>query len=40
MRLLLGVILGGILTVGAAWPYDNHNAVAALEAGSTPSGRW
>ena len=35
MRLLLGVILGGILTVGAAYLYDNHNAVAGPDAGAS-----
>jgi hypothetical protein len=35
MRLLLGIILGGILTVGAAYLYDNHNAVRVVDA---PSG--
>ena len=29
MRLLLGLILGVVLTVGAAYVYDTHNAVAA-----------
>ena len=29
MRLLLGLILGAFLTVGAAYVYDAHNAVAA-----------
>ena len=29
MRLLLGLILGAFLTVGAAYIYDAHNAVAA-----------
>lgn len=32
MRLLFGIILGGVLTVGAAYLYDSHNAVTALEA--------
>jgi len=34
MRLLLGIILGGILTVGAAYLYDNHNAARAADAQS------
>ena len=29
MRLLLGIILGGVLTVGGAYLYDSHNALAA-----------
>ncbi len=29
MRLLLGIILGGVLTVGGAYLYDLHNALAA-----------
>jgi hypothetical protein len=33
MKLLLGIILGAILTVGGAYLYDSHQAVAA---GSTP----
>jgi len=32
MRLLLGIILGGLLTVGGAYLYDSHNAVAATNA--------
>ena len=29
MRLLLGLILGAVLTVGGTYVYDSHNAVAA-----------
>jgi hypothetical protein len=29
MRTLLGIILGGILTVGGAYLYDSHHALAA-----------
>ena len=29
MRVLLGIILGGILTVGGAYIYDSHHALAA-----------
>ena len=29
MRVLIGIILGGVLTVGAAYLYDSHNALAA-----------
>jgi hypothetical protein len=32
MRLLFGIILGGILTVGGAYLYDSHNASAANDA--------
>lgn len=32
MRILLGIILGGILTVGGAYLYDSHNAAAAAAA--------
>lgn len=32
MRLLLGIILGGILTVGGAYLYDSHNSVRAADA--------
>jgi hypothetical protein len=30
MRLLLGIILGGLLTVGGAYLYDSHNAMSAI----------
>ena len=29
MRVLIGILLGAILTVGGAYLYDSHNAVAA-----------
>jgi hypothetical protein len=29
MRVLLGIILGGLLTVGGAYLYDSHNTLAA-----------
>lgn len=29
MRLLLGLILGAVLTIGAAYVYDSHNAAVA-----------
>jgi hypothetical protein len=32
MRVLLGIILGGILTVGGAYLYDSHNSLAAANA--------
>jgi hypothetical protein len=32
MRVLLGIILGGVLTVGSAYLYDSHNAMAAVKA--------
>lgn len=31
MRILLGIILGAVLTVGGAYLYDQHNALAASE---------
>jgi hypothetical protein len=35
MRLLLGLILGAVITIGAAYIYDSHNAVVAQN-GSAP----
>jgi len=32
MRLLLGMILGALLTVGAAYLYDSHHAALAMNA--------
>lgn len=32
MQVLLGIILGGVLTVGGAYVYDFHNALAAADA--------
>jgi len=32
MRLLLGIFLGGLLTVGGAYIYDSHNALDAVNA--------
>lgn len=32
MRVLLGIILGAVLTVGGAYLYDTHNATAAVGA--------
>ena len=29
MRVLLGIILGGVLTVGGAYLYNSHHALAA-----------
>ena len=34
MRVLFGIILGALLTVGGAYIYDSHNALAAQ---STPT---
>ncbi len=31
MRVLLGIILGGILTVGGTYLYDSHNSLAAAK---------
>jgi hypothetical protein len=32
MRILFGIILGGLLTIGSAYLYDFHNANAAVAA--------
>ena len=32
MRVLFGIILGGLLTVGGAYIYDSHNALDAVNA--------
>ncbi|MSO68485.1 MAG: hypothetical protein EXQ82_12005 [Pseudolabrys sp.] len=32
MRMLLGIIVGGLLTVGGAYIYDSHNALDAVNA--------
>lgn len=32
MRLLLGIILGVILTIGGAYIYDSHNTLEAVNA--------
>jgi hypothetical protein len=32
MRILIGIVLGGVLTVGGAYVYDSHNALAAADA--------
>jgi hypothetical protein len=31
MRLLLGIILGALLTIGGAYLYDSHNAAQAID---------
>ncbi|MCX7298303.1 MAG: hypothetical protein NTU64_15855 [Hyphomicrobiales bacterium] len=35
MRLLLGIILGALLTIGGAYLIDQHNAAVAAEAPAT-----
>lgn len=43
MRLLLGIFLGALLTIGGAYLYDQHNAVQAVEtpaAASRPMVNW
>lgn len=42
MRVLIGIILGAILTVGGAYLYDSHNAQAAANAASAqrPMVNW
>jgi hypothetical protein len=32
MRVLLGIILGAVLTVGSAYLYDSHTAISAANA--------
>ncbi len=32
MRVLIGIILGGVLTVGGTYVYDSHSALAAADA--------
>jgi hypothetical protein len=32
MRLLFGIILGALLTIGGAYLYDSHNAISASNA--------
>ncbi len=32
MRVLIGIILGGTLTIGGAYLYDSHNALTAADA--------
>lgn len=32
MRVLLGIILGAVLTIGGAYLYDSHNALSAANA--------
>ena len=34
MRVLIGILLGVLLTVGGAYLYDSHNAVTAANASS------
>lgn len=31
MRVLIGIILGGVLTVGGAYVYDSHNTLTAAD---------
>jgi hypothetical protein len=42
MRVLFGIVLGAILTIGGAYLYDSHNAVAATGAanGQRPMVNW
>ena len=37
MRVLIGIILGGVLTVGGAYLYDSHNALTAANANAQAS---
>ncbi len=36
MQVLLGIILGGVLTVGGAYLYDSHHALTAANATASP----
>ena len=42
MRVLIGILLGVILTVGGAYLYDSHNAVTAANAANVerPMVNW
>jgi hypothetical protein len=42
MRVLIGIILGVILTIGGAYLYDSHNAVSAANSPSVqrPMVNW
>ena len=40
MRVLLGIILGAVLTVGGAYLYDSHHAAEAGPRRRAPNGRW
>jgi len=35
MRVLFGIIFGAVLTIGGAYAYDSHNALAANASAST-----
>jgi len=35
MRVLLGIILGAVLTIGGAYLYDSHHAAEAMNAPAT-----
>ena len=39
MRVLIGIILGAVLTVGGAYLYDSHHALAAAGA-QRPMVNW
>jgi len=42
MRVIIGILLGVVLTVGGAYLYDSHNAVASANAASAgrPMVNW
>lgn len=42
MRVLIGLILGAVLTVGGAYLYDSHNTLASggAGAGARPMVNW
>ena len=35
MRVLIGIVFGVVLTIGAAYVYDSHNALAAANASAS-----
>ena len=40
MRLLFGIILGVVLTIGGAYLYDSHNATNATTSAQRPMVNW
>lgn len=40
MRVLFGIILGAVLTVGAAYLYDSHNALTGQASVQRPLVNW
>ena len=40
MRVLIGIILGAVLTVGGAYLYDSHTAQASSASAQRPMVNW